>query len=264
MRRVRHCVWTLAACGAFWAGAFAAQGQGQAQDAAGKTTPKFEVASVRIMEERDKLPMAQQMFSMSPPGAGEFSMRNARLDNLIGWAFKAGGFSHPITGEPAWMDSTYYEVVARPEGDAGLSYDQLRPMVQELLKERFHLIYHTESRNAKGYALVIAKGGSKLKASQGAAQHAYMMTGRLDGANLPMSTVAELLAHAVGQAVVDETGLKGNYDMNLKYAPMEATDSAMPSVFTAVEEQLGLKLVKQEVPVEMFVIDHVDRVPTEN
>jgi uncharacterized protein (TIGR03435 family) len=162
------------------------------------------------------------------------------------------------------MDSTYYEVAAKPEGDIGLSYEQLRPMMQALLKERFHLTYHTESKSAKGYALVIEKGGSKVTATKGEAQHAYMMTGRLDGANLPMSNVAELLAHAVGQTVMDETALRGNYDVSLKYAPMEATDSSLPSVFTAVEEQWGLRLEKKTVSVEAFVIDHIDRVPTEN
>jgi uncharacterized protein (TIGR03435 family) len=91
-----------------------------------------------------------------------------------------------------------------------------------------------------------------------------MMTGRLDAANVPMSIAASLLTRALGQTVVDETGLKGNYDMKLKYAEMDATDSEVPSIFTAVEEQLGLKLVSQAVPAEMFVIDHVDRVPTEN
>jgi len=217
-----------------------------------------------VMEDREKLPMAQQMFSMSQPGAGEFTMRNANLDVLIGWAFKVGGFAQPIEGKPAWADSTYYEVAAKPEGEVVPTYDQLRPMVQELLKDRLHLTYHMESSTAKGYALVIAKGGPKLTETKGAAKHAYMMTGRLDAANASMSTVAELLAHAVGQAVVDETGLKGNYDLSIKYAPMEATDSSLPSIFTAVEEQLWLKLETKTVPVEKFVIDHVERVPTEN
>jgi uncharacterized protein (TIGR03435 family) len=240
----------------------AAQTQGQTAESARPS--KFEVASVRLMQDRDKLPMAQQMFHMSPPGAAEFTMRNANLEVLIGWAFKVGGFEKPITGKPSWMDSTFYEVAAKPEGDAGLSYEQLRPMVQELLKDRFHLAYHLEAGSAKGYALEVAKSGPKLTETKGATQHAYMMSGRLDAADVPMSTVAELVAHALGQTVVDETGLKGNYDVVVKYAPMEATDSSAPSIFAAVEEQLGLKLVSRTVPTESFVIDHVDREPTEN
>ncbi len=254
MLRVRHFASVVT-----WLACFALVGHGVAAQA-----QKFEVASVRIMQDREKLPMAQQMFYLSPPGAAQFTVRNVSLDFLIGFAFKIGGSTHPITGKPAWMDSTYYEVTAKPEGDVGLSYDELKPMVQELLLERFHLAYHTETMRTKGYALVVAKGGPKLAPTKGAAQHAYIMTGRLDAANVPMSIVAELLAHALGQAVVDETALKGNYDMRLDYAPMDATDSELPSIFTAVEEQFGLKLVSQTVPVETFVIDHVDRVPTEN
>jgi uncharacterized protein (TIGR03435 family) len=254
MQRVRHFVCVVA-----WLGCFALAGRAAAAQA-----QKFEVASVRIMQDREKLPMAQQMFYMSPPGAAQFAVRNATLGLLIAWAFKLSGSVHPIARRPAWMDSTYYEVTAKPEGDVGLSYDELKPMVQELLQERFHLTYHMETTRTKGYALVVAKGGSKLTPTKGEPQHAYMMTGRLDASNEPMFMVAGLLTHALGQTVVDETGLKGSYDMRLKYAEIDATDSELPSIFAAVEEQLGLKLVSQTVPVETFVIDHVDRVPTEN
>jgi len=231
---------------------------------AAEQTQKFEVASVRIVQDHEKLPVAQQMFYMSPPGAAQFTVRNVTLGFLIAWAFRASGSMHPITRRPAWMDSTYYDVTAKPEGDVGLSYNELRPMVQELLQERFHLTYHMETRRTKGYALVVANGGPKITPTKGAAERASMMAGRLDAANEPMSMIAGLLGHALEQTVVDETGLKGNYDMKLKYFETDETDSDLPSIFTAVEKQLGLKLVSQTVPVETFVIDHVDRVPTEN
>jgi uncharacterized protein (TIGR03435 family) len=254
MQRVRHFICVVA-----WLACFALAGRTAAEPA-----QKFEVASVRIVQDHDKLPLAQQLFYMSPPGAAQFTMRNVTLAFLIGWAFRTSGSMHSIERMPAWMDSIYYEIAAKPEGDVGLSYDELRPMLQELLQERFHLTYHMETKQAKGYALVVANGGPKIGPTKGAAQHAYLMTGRLDAANVPMNTVAGLLGHASGQTVVDETGLKGNYDMTLKYAEMDATDSELPSIFAAVEEQLGLKLVSKTVPVETFVIDHVDRVPTEN
>jgi uncharacterized protein (TIGR03435 family) len=254
MQRARLFVCVLA-----WLACFALAGRGAAQQA-----QKFEVASVRIMQDREKLPTAQQMYYMSPSGAAQFTVRNVTLGYLIGWAFKVGGLAQPITRRPAWMDSTYYEVTAKPEGDVGLSYDELRPLVQGLLQERFHLTYHMETRKAKGYALVVANGGPKLTPTKGAAKHAYLMEGRLDAANAPVSDMAMMLGAPLGQAVVDETGIKGNYDMTLKFAEMDATDSGLPSIFTAVEEQLGLKLVGQMVTVQTFVIDHVDRVPTEN
>ena len=216
------------------------------------------------MQDRDKLPMAQQMFSMSPPGAAEFIVRNTTLDFLICNAFKVCGFGAPLVGKPAWMDSTYYELSAKPEGDVGLSYDQLWPLMQELLQERFHLRYHLERKSAKGYALVVAAGGSKLSIAKGAEQHAYLLPGKFDATSSPVSMLAGMLSHVLGVPVEDETGLAGNFDFKLNYAPMEATDSTLPSLSTALGEQLGLKLVRQTVPVEMFVIDHVDRVPTEN
>jgi uncharacterized protein (TIGR03435 family) len=263
MQRVRHFGFVLALFGALSAGAITAQAQSHAPETV-VNAPKFEVASVRIMEGRDKLSMAQQMFSLSPPGAAQFTVRNTTLDFLICNAFKVCGFGAPIVGMPAWMDSTYYELSAKPEGDAGLSYDQVWPLMQELLQERFHLRYHMERKSAKGYALVVAAGGSKLAIAKGAEQHAYLLPGKFDVTSSPVSMLAGMLSHVLGVPVEDETGLAGNFDFKLNYAPMEATDSTLPSLSTAVGEQLGLKLVRQIVPVEMFVIDHVDRVPTEN
>lgn len=228
----------------------------------GAKSPEFEVASVRLMVDRDKLPMEQQMSYISPSGSAEFIARNVSLTNLIEFTY---GFDDPqILGRPKWMDATFYEIAARPEGDARLSYDQLKTPVARLLKQRFHLEYHRETQNEKGYALVVAKGKQKLTATKGDAAHAYLMSGRFDALNVPVSALAVMLTHALGETVVDKTGLKGNFDFKLNYAPMEATDSTQPSIFTALDEQLGLKLESRKVPVEMFVIDHVDKIPTGN
>lgn len=241
-----------------------AQAQTQAQPgAASATPPRFEAASVKLMLNRDKLPMDQQLFSMTPPGAPQFRARNITLSNLIAIAFKLDG-NNQLSGKPDWLDSTFYEVAAKPEGDAGLSYEQLRPLLQQLLQERFHLAYHRENKNIKSYALVVAKGGPKLQASKGESTHAYILPGALDAANMSVYMLASMLSRPLGQPVADRTGLKGNYDFRLDFAPLEETDTAKPSIFTAVEEQLGLKLETGMVPIEMFVIDHVDKVPTEN
>jgi uncharacterized protein (TIGR03435 family) len=225
--------------------------------------PEFEVASVRLMVDRDKLPMEQQMSYLSPSGSAEFIARNLTLTNLIGFTYGVDDATQ-IVGRPDWMDSTFYEIAAKPEGDAELTYDQLKPFVAQLLKERFHLKFHRETKNVKGYALIVAKGGPKLTATKGGSAHAYLMTGRFDAVNAHVSELAVMLTHSLRETVVDKTGLKGNFDFKLNYAPMDATDSTQPSIFTALDEQLGLRLEKQVVPVEMFVIDHVDKVPTEN
>jgi uncharacterized protein (TIGR03435 family) len=236
-----------------------AQAQSESGDAVAKAS-KFEVASIRMIPESEVRPLTES--PISPPGAGLFTMRQVTLQFAIGWAF--GLDSDRITGGPSWINSQCYEITAKLEGDAGLSYEQLRPLVQQLIQERFHLAYHHETQNRKGYALVIAKGGPKLKPSKGEGGYGYIVTDGIKAQNRSVTFLAGVLAFPLGQPVVDQTGLKGNFDFDLNYAPMAATDSTQPSIFTAVEEQLGLKLEKKMVPVEMFVIDHVDRVPTEN
>lgn len=225
--------------------------------------PKFEVASVRLMADRDKLPQAQQMYSMTPSGAALFTVRNVTLTNLIYFAFNLGNINQ-ITEKPTWFDSTYYEISARPGGDAGHSYAELQPLLQQLLQERFHLSYHLETKSFKGYALVVAKRGARLTPTNGAAPHAYLMRTRFDASNEPLKTIAWMLSRTLGERVVDQTKLQGNYDIKLSFAPIDGTDSSLPSIFTALDEQLGLKLLREKVPVEMFVVDHVDREPTEN
>jgi uncharacterized protein (TIGR03435 family) len=234
----------------------------QVQSAAA-SLPRFEVASVRLMQDRDKLPMAQQMYRMSPPGAAQFSVRNATLTDLIAFAYGIDS-EFRLAGKPAWIDSTYYEIAAEPGDGATLSYEQLKPYVQQLLQDRFHLTYHRETKTRKGYVLVLANGGPKLVSAKGEAEHAYLWPDHYDAVNVNVGALASMLGEVVGAPVVDKTGLKGNYNFRFSFAQLDTADSARPSIFTAIEEQLGLKLENQSVPVDVFVIDHVDQQPTEN
>jgi uncharacterized protein (TIGR03435 family) len=228
----------------------------------------FEVASIRMIPGDKVVPL--QGSPISPSGAGVFTMREVTLEFAIEWAFKLQAIQ--LAGRPDWLNTQFYEISAKPEGDAGLTYDQLRPLVQELIQERFHLRYHRETQERKGYALVVAKEGSKLTPTKGAAGSSYIMNDRIRMSNVPTKGLASTLIYVLGEPVVDQTGLTGNYDIQLDFAPMDGSEAALlngvkpelPSIFTAVEEQLGLKLVKQDVPLEMFVIDHVDREPTDN
>jgi uncharacterized protein (TIGR03435 family) len=114
---------------------------------------------------------------------------------------------------------------------------------------------------------VVAKGGAKLTATKGdqpPGTRVHIVSGDLQGLNWSMQTLAAMLQTPAGLPVIDKTGIKGSYDIKLEYAPQLDADSSLPSVFTALQETLGLKLESQKVPVEMLVIDHVDRVPTEN
>jgi uncharacterized protein (TIGR03435 family) len=229
--------------------------------AAGASVPdRFEVASVRMIPEKDVVPLPGS--PISPPGAGQFTMREVTLSFALAWAL--GVDQNRLAGGPDWLNDQYYEISAKPGGDTGLSYEQLRPMVQELLKERFHLSYHRETQDRKGYALVVAKGGSKLTASSGEGDFAYLFTDGIRVHGRSVESFAHLLQLPLGEPVVNQTGLAGSFDIDLQFAPTDGGESSLPSIFAALEEQLGLRLEKATVPVETYVIDHVDRVPTPN
>jgi uncharacterized protein (TIGR03435 family) len=172
-----------------------------------------------------------------------------------------------VTGKPDWLESELFDVVAKPESDITLTRDELRPRLQNLLQQRFHLLTHRETKLVRGYALVVAKGGAKLKATKGdhpPGYRVYVGGGKLEGLNWSMKTLAAMLQPAAGLPVVDQTDIEGSYDIKLDFASELGADSQFPSIFTALQETLGLKLESKKVPVEMLVIDHVDRTPTED
>ncbi len=229
----------------------------QLKPAALRATARFEVASIRMVPESDA-----GLFSMSPSGAGLFTMRNVNLRFAIAWAFLVD--SDRVSGAPNWIDRQQYDISARPEGDAGLSYEQLRPLLQQLFRRRFHLACHHVTKNFKGFALVGSSKSIKASPAKGGATYGYLLANGIDAQNVSTKTIADLLSKPLGQPVEDKTGLKGNYDLHIKFAPFDQPNSSLPSIFTAVE-QLGLKLKRQKyVSVETLMIDHLDRVPTPN
>ena len=121
-----------------------------------------------------------------------------------------------------------------------------------------------QTKEGSGYVLVVAKSGAKLKPTEGGATHSYIFKGRLDLQNEPLDGLAGALSRPAGRPVVNETAIKDNYDIKLQYAPEGAVNSPLPSIFTALQEQLGLQLVPRKVPVEMVVIERVERVPADN
>ncbi len=225
--------------------------------AAALSQPSFEVASVRIIP-----PDKAGYTSISPSGTGTFTATNVTLEVLIGMAY--GINSNLVSGKQNWLESQQYDVSAKPEGAQGLTYEQLRPMLQKLLEDRFKLKIHRETKDSPGYALVIAKDGPKLQATKGGQPKPMILKNGLRADNVTMATFAWMLSRPAGREVVDKTGLQGKFDFKLDYAPEGATDSSLPSIFTALQEQLGLKLTPQKVPVEILVIDSVERLPAEN
>ena len=140
-------------------------------------------------------------------------------------------------------------------------------MLQQLLADRFQLHVHTETKEGPIYKLVIAKSGFKLKNAPDSERPRGSSWGRdrIQVLNGPIGSLAFSLSDILGRTVMDKTGLAGRYEIDLKWTPdeLQGTPDAGPTMFTALQEQLGLKLESAKGPVETFVVDHVER-PSEN
>jgi uncharacterized protein (TIGR03435 family) len=166
------------------------------------------------------------------------------------------------------MDSEYYNIEARTGAGQELSQEQLKPYLQSLLAERFHLKVRWESREATVYALLVDKAGPKLKVSS-SDEIPKVDTGRgPDKVHItciaqPISVLTQNLGNRLERIVTDKTGLSGNYDFAIEWDPQSGAESAGPSLFTVLKEKLGLRLETQKGPFEMLVIDSAER-PSEN
>ena len=181
-------------------------------------------------------------------------------------------------GLPPWADKDSFDVEAKANDDTVAAIRKLsskeqeqltRDMLQSLLADRFQLRVHYESKMQPIYELVLAKGGSKLKPLPAEKKPGW---GKIDRGeyrlhNKSITEFADGLSvwNVAGRAVVDKTGLIGNYDVDLKWTPdgQQGTPDSGPTLFTALEEQLGLKLEPAKGPVNTLVIDHVEK-PSEN
>lgn len=231
----------------------------------------------------------------NPPGqgvsrapGGRFNAVNAPLRFLIVYAYQLQG--HQLVGAPDWIANERYDIVAKMEGDppsiVTSGADPMRLAMRTLLADRFGLVAHHETRELDIYALTMARPGGQpgrgLKASPedcavtAARARAAPPTpnadgfppficgqswgrGRIQFAGYPLSLFANGLSQSVGRAVVDRTGLTGNWAFELVYASEPGPDSDAPSLFTALQEELGLKLESTKGPVEVLVIDSVQR-----
>jgi len=194
------------------------------------------------------------------PG-GKFAALTAPLKTLVCFAYQLR--DHQVTGGPGWFDLEPFDITAKADGPA--SYQQLQIMVQTLLADRFQLKFHRETKEQPIYALVLAKNGPKLKQAGNPGRGVgFGARGSLNGNGTDMATFASALSGKLGRSVVDRTGLQGFYDFLLTWTPDEAqADTPGPSLFTAIQEQLGLRLESIKGPVEILVVDHAER-PSEN
>jgi uncharacterized protein (TIGR03435 family) len=232
--------------------------------ASGSAQVSFEVASIRPNK-------SGESGSSSQTQNGRSIGRNQNLRDLIEHAYDV--MEWQITG-PAWILSERFDVTAKPP--AGVSGDQFEAMMQNLLAGRFKLQLHREQQERAVYALVVAKGGLKATAAPGeAGAKTNWSRDHIEAQHMSMAHFAERLSRVADRPVVDATGVAGAFDFELKWTPdssraKPAENSGAqladlpPSLFTAIEEQLGLKLEPRKAPVEILIVDHAEKVPTEN
>lgn len=235
--------------------------------------PQFEVASVKPSEQNGT------MYVRALPGGRLLVNAPVRLMIMNAYGLQ---FSQ-LAGGPDWLSSETWSVDARADGNP--TRDQLMPMLQSLLEERFHLKAHHESREASVYALTVAKNGPRLTAPKdgtcatpvpGEPEPAAPPCGRLrismspqgvlmEGGRAAMSELVRVLAIPLRSPVVDQTGLEGAYDIRLQFiddgpgAVPPPADATSPGIYSAIEEQLGLKLKAAKAAIDVLVIDHIDR-----
>jgi uncharacterized protein (TIGR03435 family) len=225
--------------------------------------PAFEAAFVKVNT-------AGSNSSSSNGTKGQIVMVNQSLKRLVERAYNVKPFQ--VTG-PEWMENVRFDITAKYPEDTKNSD---RPaMLRTLLQDRFKLATHSESKEMPGYALVVAKSGLKLKAVEaekggGTSSNSSNNSVTLKVTAISMGEVADYLARRLGSTVIDSTGLQGVYTFELHWS-LDDTSGAPAdggaAEFAAVQEafgSLGLHLQAQKVPVQMVVVDHVERVPTEN
>ncbi len=172
---------------------------------------------------------------------------------------------HQVIG-PSWLATEKYEVAAIMP--AGSTRDQAPLMLRTLLAQRFHLEFHREMRKTAAYALVIAKGGPKVTAVPGpeARNLGGSLRGRVHLQSATIATFVDRLMRTLEKPVVNETGLAGLYNFDLTFAAdvTQSSEEAPPGLSDALQQQLGLKLDKRELQIEVLVVDRADKVPAQN
>ncbi|MBZ5675996.1 MAG: TIGR03435 family protein [Acidobacteriia bacterium] len=226
--------------------------------------------------------------------------KNVTLKELMGFAYRLQQFQ--ISGGPRWIGSDRFDIEGKAE-DPNIDFDRVRLMLQSLFEDRFKLKVHRETKQSAVYALVVGKGGSKIKLSRdqspenvdgpsppGAGpNHGAIRigVGNLVGNAVTLSWFATMLSQRLDRLIVDKTSLTGRFDIRLQWTPnageypfdpggnrlptsiidMNGTtvtlDPSGPSIFSAIQEQLGLRLESAKAPVDVLVIDRVER-PSEN
>jgi uncharacterized protein (TIGR03435 family) len=244
----------------------------------------FEVATIKPATQADLPGVYGNLFPMimrGGPGTsnpGQVSFKNASFRSILMSAY--GLKQYQISG-PEWIKNTGFNIEAKLP--PGATKEQIKVMLQNLLAERFKLKAHLETRESPVFALVIGKSGPKLNAAKdpdggGGSFGAWKDNARLVAKNYTMRGLADMLSPFMERPVVDMTGLISWYEFTLSWTPEypmvrvapkapgveEAPSDPAPTIFQAVQDQLGLRLDPRKAPVEILVVDHAEKIPIEN
>jgi uncharacterized protein (TIGR03435 family) len=232
---------------------------------------EFEVASIRPNTANDRI----VTINIGP--GGRFTARGYTLKLLIQQAYGVMGWN--ISGGPAWLDTDRYDVSAKALVAGNLTEEPLRPLLQRLLAERFKLRFHEGSKEMSGYALLVGRGGPNLRAASDGQEHpeTIRMSGvGLRGQGVTSEMLAKMIGGTLGMPVVNQTGLTGVYDIKIEWTqqtdqftrglpvadPRDAGRPVEPvgsTLFTALQDQLGLRLTAQKANVRMLIIDSAEK-----
>lgn len=236
--------------------------------------PAFEVATIKPVESN---PKSARYIVMQGPH--RFVEKDYTLKLLIAAAYNLN--PKAVGGGPAWIESDHFDILALTPGEAQPTHDQQMAMLRTLLADRFKLAFHREPKVFSIYVLEIARGGSKLKPSTAEATEqpalistVYPQRIVLPARNASISDFVSVMQRAIlDRPVIDRTGLSGRFDFNLEWAPDESefggdvgaapSDAPIAPFFTAIQQQLGLRLEATRGPIETIVIDHAEH-PTAN
>ena len=197
---------------------------------------------------------------------GRLTVVNDTVKELVQLAYGVKDFQ--ITGGPGWLESARYDIVATTGTGDDLSDERLGPLLQSLLEDRFGLRAHRETKESTVYSLVVTKGGPKMAVDNGGDESSSNTNSKAGRTTMIVekfttTLLASRLERYVGRRVTDHTGLTAAYDFTLTWAQDQSIDPTGPSLFTALQEQLGLKLDSTKGSVDMLVINSVQR-PSEN
>jgi uncharacterized protein (TIGR03435 family) len=237
---------------------------------AADANPSFEVATIKPSKPDDQ----RKAFIVN---GNQFHIINQPLSQMISFAFDVQ--AKQVIGLPEWADSDKFDIDGKPDGEGAPNGKQWKIMIQKLLADRFKLTFHKDKRELSVYVLSVSKTGAKMTKNDSAPNGLPALffqggLGKLNVRNALMSDFTGLMQSVVlDRPVVDQTGLTGRFDFTLNWTPDDSqfagmgaripppTDSAdaPPNLYTAIQEQIGLKLEATKAPADVMVIDHVEK-----